>query len=251
MCGPPCLTLPVAPGIFACNLRAVVIVMTLAAAATACARRLPDPVPVPQPAALAERLRLAGTPDQPQLIAFKWRYRGRQGRFSGEGALRVNPPDSVRLDLLGPGWSGVQSAVLLGDRVYYVGEQRIQLPPPTFMWTVLGVFRPPAGIAPEGTRRGERLRLAYPLSARETVAFEFDGDRLVEAKLEVGGDVVQRMDLKLPGRGAPSSDRWGWPDEARFRDLGEFHEVKIEVTQIREHAAFEDRIFRVAARDSL
>ncbi|KPK80038.1 MAG: hypothetical protein AMS25_10445 [Gemmatimonas sp. SM23_52] len=246
------MTLSVVPGIFACNLRAVIVVVILAsAAATACARRLPDPVPVPQPAALAERLRAAGTPDQPQLIAFKWRYRGREGRFSGEGAVRVNPPDSVRLDLLGPGWSGVQSAVLLGDRVYYVGEQRIQLPPPTFMWTVLGVFRPPAGIAPQGTRRGERLRLAYWLSARETVAFEFESDRLVEAKLEVGGDIVQRIDLKLNGGAAATADRWVWPAEARFRDLGEFHEVKIEVTQIRQHAPFEGRIFRVAARDSL
>jgi hypothetical protein len=245
------LTLTVVPGIFACNLRAVIVVVTLAAAAIACAGRLPDPVPVPQPAALAQRLHAAGTPDQPQLIVFKWRYRGREGRFSGEGAVRVNPPDSVRLDLLGPGWSGVQSAVLLGERVHYVGEQRIQLPPPTFMWTVLGVFRPPAGIAPQGTRRGERLRLAYPLSARETLAFEFEGERLVEAMLEVGGDVVQRIDLKLPGRADATVDRWVWPAEARFRDLGEFHEVKIEVTQIREHPPFERRIFRVAARDSL
>lgn len=251
MSGPACLTLRLAPGIFACNLRAVIILVTLAAAATACARRLPDPVPVPEPAALAERLRLAGTPDEPQLIAFKWRYRGREGRFSGKGALRVNPPDSVRLDLLGPDYSGVQSAVLLGDRVYYVGEQRIQLPPPTFMWTVLGVFRPPADIAPYGTRRGERLRLAYRLSPRETVAFEFERDQLVEAELEVGRDVVQRIDLELQDRSAGAPDRLAWPKQARFRDLGEFHEVKIEVTEVREHAPFAGQIFRVAARDSL
>ncbi len=222
--------------------------MIVAAAVAACAPRLPDPVPVAEPGALAKRLQSAGTPDQPQLIAFQWRYRGREGRFSGEGAVRVNPPDSVRLDLLGPGWSGVQSAVLLGDDVHYIGEQRIRLPPPTFMWTLLGVFRPPADVRPEGARRGDLSELTYDLSGEERVLFRFDGSsRLVEAELRLDGRAVQEIRVK-PGKPGSGPGAWRWPQEARFRDLGDFHEVRIKVTETREHAPFESRIFRVAAR---
>jgi hypothetical protein len=217
-------------------------------AGAACAPRLPDPVPVAEPGELAQRLRAIGTPGQSQLIEFKWRYRGREGRFSGEGALRVNPPDSVRLDLLGPGWSGVQSAVLLGGEVYYIGEQRIELPPPGFIWTMLGVFRPPAGVEPRAYRRGDVWQLVYRLSERRFLAFTFDADgALIGSELEEGGHVVQSIRLEPgdPGRG-PRAYRW--PKEARYRDLGEFHEVRIRVVEVREHAPFESRIFRAAAR---
>ncbi len=225
----------------------VTIALAILAAGAACAPRLPDPVPVPEPGELAKRLQVAGTPDQPQLIAFQWRYRGREGRFSGEGAVRTNPPDSVRLDLLGPGWSGVQSAVLLGDRVHYIGEQRIELPPPAFMWTLLGVFRPPAGVEPAGARRGDHSQLSYELSDREVIVFLFDpASRLVEAELRIDGDAVQEIRIE-PGEPGVDSLGWRWPREARFRDLGEFHEVRIKVTEIRAHAPFERRIFEVAA----
>ena len=50
--------------------------------------------------------------------------------------VRFNPPDSIRLDLIEPGGSGVQSAVLIDEEVRYIGERRIQLPPPTFLWAV-------------------------------------------------------------------------------------------------------------------
>jgi hypothetical protein len=228
-------------------LRTAIAVVTLAAAGAVCTQRLPDPVPIAEPGALALRLEEAGTPVQPQLIEFKWRYRGREGRFSGEGAVRVNPPDSVRLDLFGPDWSGVQSAVLLGDDVHYLGEQRIELPPPTFMWTMLGSFRPPASVRPRANQRGEWSELIYDFSPSRAVVFRFDAaGALVEAELEIDGDVVQEIRLE-PG---DSTQRAGfrWPKKARYRDLAEYHEVMIDVTQIREHAPFESRIFDVAAR---
>lgn len=222
--------------------------ITLTAAGLACAPRLPDPVPVPESAQLERFLEASGTPDQPRLIEFKWRYRGREGRFSGEGAVRINPPDSVRLDLLGPGWSGVQSAVLVGDQVYYIGEQKIQLPPPTFLWSMLGTFRPPAAIAPRGASRGEYSQLTYRLSERESVIFLFDAEgRLVEAELTVGDDAVQTIRVE-PGDPGEDPVAYRWPKEGRYRDLVEFLEISIDVTSSREHAPFESRIFRAAVR---
>jgi hypothetical protein len=229
-------------------LRGTALFIILATAGAACAPRLPDPVPVAEPGALVRRLQAAGTPNQPQLIEFNWRYRGREGRFSGEGALRVNPPDSVRLDLLGPGWSGVQSAVLLGDEVYYIGEQRIELPPPGFMWALLGVFRPPAGIEPEVYRRGEWWQIVYRLSDRRSLVYTFDsGGRLVRSELREGETAVRSIRLE-PAEGDAGGARYRWPKEARYRDLRDYHEVRIRVVEVREHAPFERRIFRVAAR---
>ncbi len=220
--------------------------MSLAAAGFACSPRLPDPVPVADPGELALSLQRVGTPDQPQLIEFKWRYSGREGRFAGEGAVRVNPPDSVRLDLFGPDWSGVQSAVLLGDDVYYIGEQRVELPPPAFIWAFLGVFRPPWGLEPRGSRRGARAYLSYELSAAETVEYEFnEAGRLLKSELQVEGAALQRIEVR-PGSAEGSG--WSWPREARYRDLGEFHEVRITVVETRSHAPFESRIFQVAGR---
>jgi hypothetical protein len=203
-------------------------------------------VPLAEPAEIAGRLQVV--PDRPQLITFEWRYRGRDGRFSGEGGVRVNPPDSVRLDLLGPGFSGVQSAVLLGDRVHYLGEQRVTLPPPTFLWTVMGIFRPPAGRQPEAVRRGERVELTYRLSEQRAITFAFDGaGRLIEADLRLNGDVVQEIKLER-GEGVGGGGAWSSPLEARFRDLAEFHEILIEVKEARAHEPFEPRIYDVAAR---
>lgn len=228
------------------HLRAVIVITTLATAGAACIQP-PDPVPVADASELASRLRRAATPDQPQLIEFKWRYRGREGQFVGDGAVRLNPPDSVRLDLLGPDWSGVQSAILLGEGIRYIGEQRLRLPPPTFMWTVLGVFRPPSAGEPQAFRVGERLDLAYRLSLRESVVFGFDAaGQLIGAELRDGRTVVQRVSLSYDARAETTG--FSWPVEARYRDLQEFHEVRIEVKEVRAHAPFDRHIFAETAR---
>ena len=226
------------------RLKAQAYVLILAAVAAGCARRLPEAVPIERPQELAQRLQGATLPERPLHIIFDWRYRGREGRYSGEGAVRFNPPDSVRLDLLGPGWSGVQSAVLLGADVHYVGEQRVTLPPPTFMWAMMGTFRPPAGAEPAGERRGERVELTYGLEGERSVTFIFDGlGRLVEAALELRGDAIEEIRLE-PGE---ASGDFAVPREARYRDLRNFHEINIEVTRARAREPFESGIFAVAA----
>lgn len=217
----------------------------LGVSSLACAGRAHEPVPLAEPGSLAARLQRTAAPDVPTLVEFRWTYRGREGRLAGDGGVRVNPPDSVRLDLLGPGWSGVQSAVLLGDRVTYIGEQRVELPPPTFLWALFGIFRPPAGTEPTGQRRDDRPVLRYRVSARESVAFHFDATgRLREAEWLDGARTVRRIRLTHGGSGPGSG--WHWPDGAMYRDLWERHEVRVEVTAKREHEPFERDIFRVA-----
>lgn len=210
--------------------------------------RAAELVPVADTGAVLARARALGTPDTAFLIEFRWTYRGREGRFSGEGGLRINPPDSVRLDLFGPGWSGVQSAVLVDDVVVYVGEQRVRLPPPTFLWAMFGIFRPPEGPAPETFRRGDHSVLGYRLSMRERVLFQFDaGGRLLEAELREGERTVQTIRLEWADGHVEDPD-WNPPAGARFRDIREFHEVRVEVREARRHEAFKREIFEVVAR---
>jgi hypothetical protein len=111
---------------------------------------------------------------------------------------------------------------------------------------MLGAFRPPAGIAPRANQRGEWSELIYDLSDRRSVVFRFNSvGALVEAELKIEGDAIQRIRIEA---GAPveESASYAWPQEARYRDLAEYHEVSIDVTEIREHAPFESHIFRVA-----
>lgn len=243
---PVCLTLREPAGYLRLRLRTRVSVFFVIAVAAACARQLPEPVPIARPAELAERLREGSTPGEARHIIFDWRYRGREGRFSGEGGVRYNPPDSARLDLLGPGWSGVQSAVLLGEDVYYRGEQRITLPPPTFMWTMMGVFRPPPGVEPDGVRREDRIELTYDLIGARAVTFVFDTlGHLTEARLAHEGATVEEIQLEP---GATDASDSTVPHKARYRDLRDFHEVSIDVSEVRRREPFEGEIFRTAVR---
>lgn len=237
------LDAPIGDRYFRLRLKVVLLLLSIGVAGLSCARPLPDPVPIADPDTLASRLRSMGTPKGPELIEFRWRYRGHQGRFSGEGAVRFNPPDSVRLDLLGPGWSGLQSAVMLGDRTYYIGEQQIDLPPPTLLWALFGVFSPPRGVVPEGSKRGDRSELAYQLSTFERIVFAFDvAGRLIGAERRVRGRAVQAIEVKP---GGSDETGWDWPRETRYRDIGEFNEVRVEVTDARDHAPFDSHIFDV------
>jgi hypothetical protein len=126
-----------------------------------------------------------------------------------------------------------------------MGEQRITLPPPTFLWTALGVFRPPADVQPEGASRGERVELTYRLSDFQAITFAFDGQgRLIEAERKLDDDVIEEIKLTYA---AEAGEPGGWvaPSEARYRDLVGFHEISIEVEEAKPHEPFEARIFGV------
>ena len=103
-------------------------------------------------------------------IVFLWNYADPDFRAKGDGAARVAPPDSVRLDLFVGGGYGSGSAVLVGDRLVARGDGRIRsyLPPVPFLWAALG-------------------RLAVP-PASDTAA-RVDGDTL---RVEIGSDPAWR-----------------------------------------------------------
>lgn len=88
----------------------------------------------------AARLPVLGLPVTPQRLVFRWRYEEDGFSARGDGAARVAPPDSARLDFFLDGGFGGGWAVLLGDALRTppgsIGQRLI--PPAPMLWAALG-----------------------------------------------------------------------------------------------------------------
>lgn len=117
---------------------------------------VPSPMPLP----------MTVLPPGYQRVRFHWRYRDLDGSASGDGAARIAPPDSARLDFLlsGP-IGGGGYALLLGDTLVAPGNggARRYLPATPLLWATLG-------------------RLAVPAAADTVI--RVDGDTL---RADIGG----------------------------------------------------------------
>ena len=81
------------------------------------------------------------TPGHARLL-FRWEYNDAFFSARGEGAARIAPPDSVRLDFFVDGGLGSGGAILIGDSLRTAGEDgRRYLPPVPLLWAALGVLR--------------------------------------------------------------------------------------------------------------
>src|SRR5438105_13344229 len=95
------------------------------ATAAACAPRL-KPLPgVPAPAAALPSAKL---PDQHRRIVFLWQLDDPDLTARGEGAARVAPPDSARLDFFLAGGAASGAAVLTGDQLKLPSRPREAAP---------------------------------------------------------------------------------------------------------------------------
>lgn len=207
----------------------------------ACA--LPPPPEPPTPGIDAERevlLLKAQTPiEHPVRIVFDWSSNDRGARAGGRGVARVEPPDRIRLDLfLENGELAVKAALIGRELRLPPGAPDDILPPPDFLWGALGVFRPAIGSTLLGGRVLEdgAMRFDYRLDDREGIAFRFAGDELLEVELTEAGHVVQRVEIEHDGE--------SYPARARYRNLAEFRELRIERDQVERVEGFPPDIWR-------
>lgn len=111
------------------------------------------------------------TPGHARLL-FRWEYDDPFYTARGEGAARLAPPDSARLDFFVDGGLGSGGAILIGDTIRTASEDgRRYLPPVPLLWAALGVLR---------------------VSGRDTVA-RLDGDTL---RVEIGDGQIFRAVFK-------------------------------------------------------
>jgi hypothetical protein len=100
----------------------------------------------------------------------------------------------------------------------------VPLPPPAFLWSVLGVFRPPAGAELVGAQKeGSELRLDYA-KGEQRWRFVLEEGRLRRAEWHSTGSERQSVELKGDGG-------LGLPKEAVYRDWGAFRELNLKLSQ--------------------
>jgi hypothetical protein len=151
------------------RLRQVLTGTIVAILAVGCAPRLrPLPGVAAKPGLPPATLAL-----EPRRLVFRWELQDPDLTARGEGAARIAPPDSARLDFFLAGGLGSGAAVLIDDELRLPERAddlaRRLVPPPPLLWGALG-------------------RLAIP-ALRDTLA-RVDGDTL---RADIGSPVAWRL----------------------------------------------------------
>lgn len=168
--------------------------------------------PLDDPAAAAARARRAAGPARPYRVRLAWEYTDERGPVEGDGVLRYNPTDSLRLDLFGPG-GGNMSVALAGSGLRSVGQiQDVRLPPPAFLYASAGIFRPGHDAPRRGYRSDGAEVLVYAARGGGSLRFRFRDGRLQRVEALRDGRVLREADLEWRDGSAP------WPSEAEYRD---------------------------------
>lgn len=199
--------------------------------------------PLAEPGALAAEARQATGPSRAHRVELGWEYTDERGPVSGEGVLRYNPPDSIRLDLFGPG-DGAMAVALAGSGLRSVGQiEDVQLPPPAFLYATAGLFRPGDREPVRGFRTGDGTRvLVYPTGEEGTrLEFRIRGDRLVEVESRQGDRWIRRVRLEWPEEGP-------WPASAEYRDQRRGSRARWMVRDARPESRFPRSVFDLPGR---
>lgn len=168
-------------------------------AQSGCAPRLGPLVGAPAPA----RIPAGQLPPVHRQVAFTWELQDTEISARGEGAARIAPPDSARLDFFLAGGMGTGAAVLIGDTLHAPGGDaaRQLVPPPPLLWAALGRLALPP--LPDTTARvdGDLLRADIGTPIQWRITFRHDslvrverirGGRIVEWVERAGNDVQYR-----------------------------------------------------------
>jgi hypothetical protein len=126
-------------------------------------------------------------------IVFRWEYVESSSLTRGDGAVRIAPPDSARLDLfLGAFGSG--TAILIGDTLYapLPDAARNLVPPPTMLWASLGRLAVPAARDTIVRASGDTIRADI---GRDPVwRATFNTGRLVRLERIAAGRVAEHVE---------------------------------------------------------
>lgn len=190
--------------------RAAAVALVVVASAR-CATAGGDRTPLPDPSEAAARL-AAASPERPYRVTFAWQYADERGPVRGDGVLRFNPPDSLRLDLFSAGGASMNVALVEG-RLRTAGQiEDVRLPPPAFLYATGGLFRPGREGPAEGWEAGGDRLLSYEASGRATLVYRLRGTRIVGLVERSDGRELRTLELDWP---EPAG---AWPRQAEYRD---------------------------------
>lgn len=162
--------------------------LALTLLAAACAPRLK---PLGGAPVAVARIPSGELPPERRHLVFRWEASDPDLTVRGEGAARIAPPDSARLDFFLAGGVGGGWAILVADSLRAPGGAMVDrlVPPPPLLWATLGRFAVPPSADTVVRLDGELLRadLGSPVRWRVT----FRGDSLVRLERVVDGRVIE------------------------------------------------------------
>ena len=141
------------------------------------------------------------TPGQDVRYDLRWTYRTARGSTKNRAAIRISPPDSLRLDFRGPfGKSG--AAVVIGDSGVWSrpeGDFKDLLRAAPLFWAALGMPRAPGrGVSVLALETPERRAWRY---AGVSDTFDFvelhQKPRRLLAEMRRGGRVIGRSEAEF------------------------------------------------------
>jgi len=156
-------------------------------AAPSCAPRAGSLAGTPVPA----RFPRAELPPGHRRLVFRWEYADQALGARGEGAARIAPPDSVRLDFFLDGGVAGGHAIVIGDSLFTPGgdQARRYLPPVAMLWAALGRLAIPA--VPDTVAKVDGNILRADIGRNPTWRVAFTGDELTRLERIVDGRRIE------------------------------------------------------------
>ncbi len=201
------------------------MLLTGVALVTASCSGPPPPPPGPQidPEQTALAVEHGTRPQHPIRVIFDWSVREPGFRSSGRGVARLEPPYRARLDLFTGNGETVLRAAMVDDELRLPpGSSSELVPPPALFWSALGVFRPGSGSAlldGQGSADGS-VRLRYGFADGVELRYLLHDRDVSSVDLLRDGEIVDQLSLSR-------SLGEAFPDEATYRNLAEFRELKL------------------------
>ncbi len=182
----------------------------------------------------------ATLPAGSQILRIGWRAANGDLELSGAGAVRIAPPDSLRLDVAASLGIGRSTLLMMGDSILARPVEAVdQILPDRFaLWAALGIMRaPPGRITYEAAESGPRsLWRTTDASGRMTI-FELVGGVLMTVTRQEGGRTTSQLRLTRDGSGAVR--------RANLLDTGRVFRLQVDVNAIEPSEAFGPEIWRL------
>lgn len=175
-----------------------------------------------------------------QIIRIGWRADDGRIELSGAGAVRIAPPDSLRLDIAAALGLGRSILIMAGDSVVAQPAAAVdQILPDRFaLWAALGIMRPPPGrMTYEMAQDGARAQWRTTDAAGRMTVFELNGGALTSVTRQEGERVTSRLRLvRGPG---------GEVTRASLLDTGRGFRLQVDVNGREPSEAFAPEIWRL------
>lgn len=164
-------------------------------------------------------------PARREIVRFGWRSDDGSLQLSGNGAARVAPPDSLRVDMAASLGLGRATVIMAGQRVEAQPQAVVDriLPDRFALWALLGYMKLPAAASTvEKMEDGDRIVWRITDERGRITLFEMRGNVLIGATREDQGRTTSALQL--------TRDASGILSRAQLTDFGRSLRIDIEIT---------------------